>query len=289
MLKIGNPKTFEKAKILFYGRPGTGKTVLVGSADAYTDTSKMLFLSVESGESVLKKHYPNVKVVSIGDYKDFNEAYLFIRNHAQLLEIYRNTDSDEEQKKIAQALHDLEYNTFGDNPAEPTIYKSVGIDTLTEVQQYSMSFVKGEDLKSKSLLDISTNKISDWNHNNESMNNLIRMFRNLPIHVIMASHVKEVQNKENGEISMIPMLSGKLASNLAGFFDIVGYMDTFNLDEQVRLVENGVLDEVKEFCNVAYFSPNQVKCDGKSRYPLSSYMILPTIEKIVEEIKGGLA
>ena len=86
--------------MLVYGDPGVGKTVLAGSASQVEAMSPVLFIDVEGGTMSLRNRYPDVEVVRVSSWSDMTSLYNDIAN----------TDS----------------------------YKTIVLDSLTEIQKFSM-------------------------------------------------------------------------------------------------------------------------------------------------------
>ena len=62
-------KPSEKLTWLVYAAPGTGKTLLAGSASEVEAMSPVLLIDIEDGSSTLAHKYPDVEVVKVSDWK----------------------------------------------------------------------------------------------------------------------------------------------------------------------------------------------------------------------------
>lgn len=97
-------------------------------------------------------------------------------------------------------------------------YKTVVIDSITEVQKKSM-----DDILIKA--GVQTPRMNDWGENIRQISNMCRLFRDLPMNVIFLAHESIEKDEETGETSRRLSVNGqKLPEEIAGFVDCVGYM-----------------------------------------------------------------
>lgn len=171
-------------KILVYGYPGVGKTVFASTANDDPRTKPALFIDFEGG--TLSIADKDIDVVRVTEFKQFNEIYEFLRtqNH----------------------------------------YKTVILDSITEIQKLNMLGLMAEAVKLNPNKDPDRPLIDDWGKSTEQMRKLIRHFRDLPMHVIITALAQEVKDERDGSITVKPSLPGKLADEICGMLDIVGYL-----------------------------------------------------------------
>lgn len=187
--------------IMVYGDPGVGKTVLAGSASIVEKMSPVLIIDIEGGTLSLNRDYPGVEVIRIGTWSDMQKVY------------------DE--------LYDGKHG-----------YKTVVLDSITEIQKFSMYGIMKELLKTDPSRDPDVPGMREWGKNIEQVRRLIRAFRDLPINTIITALAKSERDARTGVTKTTPSLSGKLANEVAGFLDIVVYMYT-------KVVQNEDGAEVK--------------------------------------------
>jgi hypothetical protein len=175
--------------ILVYADSGTGKTTLAGSASEVEDMYPVLVVDIEGGTESLRHTYPNVDVVRVRTW-----------NEMQLL-----------------------YDTLqsGDHP-----YKTVVLDSLTEIQKFSMYQIMEDLIKSNPDRDPDIPSMREWGKNIEQLRRFVRAFRDLDMHTIFTALVRVDKNPRTGLETRKPMLSGKLADEVAAFLDIVVYYYT---------------------------------------------------------------
>ena len=140
-------KVIEKSptiNVLVYGKPGSGKTILSGSASMVPEMSPVLLVDIEGGTNSLRNTYPDVDTVRVTSWPELLE--------------------------ICDYLAD-----------ENTHYKTAVFDSLSEIQKlnmyYNMRKAGKNPMEEKADWD-------DWGKNLESMRFFVRATRDLPINVI---------------------------------------------------------------------------------------------------------
>lgn len=267
--------------MLIYGPFGSGKTILAASAELCDETSHALVADAEGGFKSVRDFGYRVDSFKINTFKAFNGLYEFARTHAKLRDIYKVTDPDsKEHKEAATKLITLEA-WLKKKPVEsittPTLYNTMIVDSLTEVQKYAMYHILGVDINVVALdHDVSIPKIQDWGKNAEMLRMLVRAFRDLDMHTIFTALDHTDKDESDGKIMVAPSLPGKLSKEIPAFVDIVGYM---------HVVPNKLKpDQPQRMLQVQPMG----KYNAKSRYKaLGTYIEDPTIKKMVELIKNG--
>lgn len=191
--KVTNVKdNFSKLKILIYGPSGCGKTVLAGSICEVDALNPTLGIDIEGGMASLAAFgYENLTLTATKTYSSGDDNFVKAKNF-----IVEN----------------------------PTEFASCIIDSMTELQDLVLQEKMRKMKKEEPDLNI-------WGLTASTLGTAIRQIRDLPINVVVTALEKEITNKDTGEVRYAPNLSGKLASALPGFFDIVGRMTTFRDSE----------------------------------------------------------
>ena len=181
----------QKFNQLIYGESGVGKTRLSGSADDVPEMRKVLVMDVEGGTETLRHTYGDVDVVRVKTWKEVQRLYdtLYVDLHG---------------------------------------YTTIVIDSLTELQKFSMSqimvdIVLAAEQKGETR-DADIPSIREWGKNIEQIRRFTRAFRDLECNCIFTALVREDKDPMKGIIKKRPYLSGKLASEVAAFMDIVSFM-----------------------------------------------------------------
>jgi len=174
--------------MLIYGKSGVGKTRLAASASQVESMSPVLLIDVEGGTFSIRDVYPSVDVLRVRDWDEMQEVY--------------------------NELYDGSHR-----------YKTVILDSLTEIQKFSMINIMIDLLKDPRNNDRDPDipSIREWGKNIEQIRKMVRAFRDLPISTIFTALVVEDKNVKTGAVEKKPSLSGKLSGEVAGFLDIVSY------------------------------------------------------------------
>jgi hypothetical protein len=111
---------------------------------------------------------------------------------------------------------------------EPYMYRTVVLDSISELHKYLVYKFTGVDI-GKTKLDEELEKMESWQPAQELFRLLIRSFRDLPMHSIFIAaesiEPAERNKKRNPHAGQaLPKLAGQMAGDVAGFIDIVGYL-----------------------------------------------------------------
>lgn len=246
---------------LFYGPFGDGKTHLAGTAALVPEMRDVLYISLEGGEKTLRSIMRMCKsnnvdpscimVMPIQNFKQYAQLYETLKKHilfrdsgnldglrmieaqlrgVELLQKVGWMPKESDPKKVVAEMtaaisalsKDTEkLKTLIPNPKQ---FKTVITDSLTEAQKYCMYQILG--------IDPTTHKIDqepdsaewkDWGSSREMIQMLVRRFRDLDIHAIFVAGVDETEDAKKRKY-FTPMLPGKLAKDVQGLVDIVGYI-----------------------------------------------------------------
>ncbi len=202
-------------KGLVYGDYGVGKTTLVASAADVPEMSDVIFIDAESGTKVIEDR-DDIDVVTITAYSQFARIYEYLKLHCKA----RDANDIDTLRKLESMFKRI--------PAEqietPKRYKTVIVDSLTEVQKYCMYQLLGIKV-GEAILDVEPDapQFSEWNKSAEMIRLLVRSFRNLDMNVLFVCSRDEDKDERN-QFVFVPNLPGKLALEINGFFDMVGFM-----------------------------------------------------------------
>lgn len=172
--------------MLVYGDSGVGKTTFAGSADDCPDLRPVLMIDFEGGTESLVRSYPDVQQVRVTTWKEMQAVY------------------DELQRG-------------------KTGFRTVILDSLTEIQKFNMYSIMEDLQKMRPDLDPDVPTMREWGKNLEQMRKFVRAFRDLPMNTIFTALKKDDKNDRTGMVTTMPSLSGKLAGEVAAFLDIVAY------------------------------------------------------------------
>jgi phage nucleotide-binding protein len=236
-IRVGEFRRERKINMLIYGNPGVGKTILACSADDIPECRKVLHLDIEGGTMSVEKRYPKVEFIRITDWD-------------QLWNIY----------------NDLLRNAYD--------YSTIIIDNLSEAQKIGMKAIMDVAKLRDPDIEEEVPRQRDWGIILERMRLMVRAFRDLPTHTIITAHEKEETQQRTGLGIFKPSLSGKLANEVAGFFDVVVRMYVQEVDgESTRILATAA-------------SEDYIAKDRSDSLP--EYMTNPTMQKIFQIMNGEI-
>lgn len=183
-----------KVNIMVYGDSGVGKTTFAGSCIEIEEFQPLLFVDVEGGTLSIREKYPEVDTVRVKSFSDMQKIYD---------ELYRGQSS----------------------------YRTVVLDSLSEMQKFSMDGIMQETVKENPDRDPEVPGLREWGKNSEQIRRMVRAFRDLPLNTIFTCLAK-TDKDQRGKTITRPMLPGKLGSEITGFLDIVLYMYMKQVDEK---------------------------------------------------------
>jgi hypothetical protein len=247
----------------------------VGTASEHEPMGKVLFIDVESGDLTLHR-WPEMHVVGIDKYSDINTIYAWLKHHVQHRDIYLFSEQPEAKAKAREILVQLQQKLFPtyDGKEEPFLYRTVILDSLSELQRYSMYQLTGTIIGMASLA-VEPGKAGwdEWGKSTDMIRLLIRSFRDLNIHTIMVCSETMSANAEKKKSPITVNLPKKLAEDVPGFFDIVGYLAA-NVHAQTGTTERRL-----------YLNPGQ-NFMAKNRFGFDKQFIeSPTMAKVMALVK----
>jgi len=201
-------------KFLLYGEYGTGKTTLAGTAQDVPDMANVINIDAEGGNKVLANR-GDIPSVTIRDYDRFSNVYEYLRAHC----MFRDNNDIEMLKSSEAYFRGIDAKTI----KQPRIYNTVIIDSLSEVARYCMYKLMGVNIETTRLDQIPLRpEYAEWNSRQEMMLLLVRKFRDLPMHVIFVCS-RQWDKDEMNRRFFGPNIQGKLANDIQGFMDHVGF------------------------------------------------------------------
>ena len=238
-------------KLFVYGNYGTGKTRLAGSSVLVPEMHDVLMIDAEAGDLTIatdddamgtdsRNHIDRIRVST---FKEFARVQEFLKLHCQL----RDAGDDAKLKQLEMKLR----SDF-DEDAPPRKYKTVIIDSLAEVESFSMYQLLG--ITDRTGLDEETASAewSEYKKNNTQILRAVRAYRDLPLNVIMTSASAYVQDDKKRFIYQ-PALTGKLSKQVQGFMDIVMFL-TMSTGKDGEVVRRGYIQPGPQYDAKSRFS-----------------------------------
>lgn len=282
------PVTSEKRskylKILLYGIQGGGKTTLAGSACNIDAASDVLLVTAEGGDLVFKNN-PRITRPELIDMmratriEQVQNVYQWLRYH-----ILARDQNDEVELRNLQNMAffgrkditEAEANELAPDFEFTRLrrYKTIIIDSLTDIEAQNMNHIMGvTDQGFIAGDDLNPAGYTEFRKNNNTIQQLVRSFRDLGIHVIILCG-QRYSKDEKQQFHYNPWLTGQLSTQIQSFVDIVGYMVVSQADPSQPDVRR------------LYVQPqNAVKFDAKCRIAnfTKPFFENPTFEDILRE------
>jgi hypothetical protein len=209
-------------KGLVYGEYGAGKTWLLGTAADVPEMQDVIMVSAEGGDLTLDPYDPdhnfgNIDPVRVNSYSQVARIYDYLKLHCH----FRDLHTKEADEKLAN----LQKIVMPDQAPDERLrrYKTVIIDSLTEVEVYCMNQLLGVNDATKIDEESTAAEWAQYRQQHMMVQRLIRNFRDLPMHVLFTAARAYIQDENKRQIYS-PMMTGKLAGQIQGFMDVVGYL-----------------------------------------------------------------
>jgi len=201
-LNVTPPGTDNFLKQLIHADSGVGKTHYIGTAGEDPNTGPVLLLDCEGGTDTLRG-WPGV------DVKPIRSMYELQVAHEEL----------------------FKYNQGW--------YKTVALDSLSEIQDIDMRLVMKE-AKEKSKdpdnFNIDVPSPREWGIGRNHVRIVVRGFRDLPMNVIVTTLTNTIV-KEGKADRFVPALPGKLGYEIPGFMGIVGWYHFTDSGQKARVMQ----------------------------------------------------
>lgn len=209
-------------KLLVYGDYGVGKTYLAGTAADVADMQNVILLSAESGELTLdstdKHNFDSIDSIKVTGFMQASKIHGYLFSHCQA----RDAGNTDRLKALQAEVSGVDVADIADEDVK--VYRTVVIDSLTELEQYCMMQLLGIDEKSSWETSGKSAEWSEYKKQYNMMTRLVRAYRDLSMHVIFLCSRKYTTDDSNRQLFQ-PQLTGKLAGAVQGFVDIVGYLE----------------------------------------------------------------
>jgi hypothetical protein len=220
----------KKIKLLAYAKPGVGKTSLVGTAADVPQMRDVLVISAEGGELTMLNNpriagTEYIDCIQVRTFTQLQSVKDFLFAHCT----HRNSGDDEKLRNLQNMVF------VGSDAAEPGArlrrFNTVIIDSLTEINDYSMMNILGITQATNLNADVNSAEFKEYKQNHTKMQLLVRQYRDLDMHVLMTAHADWTQDEQKRHHWSLA-LTGKLSGQVQGFFDIVAFMMAGQATEQ---------------------------------------------------------
>ena len=233
---VSSVQTHERyLKMLVYGKPGAGKTTLMGTAADVDSMQDIFMINAEAGdmaifENPLIKNSDTIDMASPNNYRQFVKMYEYLSAHHKYRDIYAADPNSDRGKQAREILIKHQSSVAGIDPeefeGEPRTYYTIIIDSLTEIERMAMDNFLGAG-ETPGEIDISEDvkvaEFKEYKQVNNTVNRIMRAFKYMPYHLLVVCGADYQQN-EMKQFVWAPSLTGKLTTQVQGYFDLVGYL-----------------------------------------------------------------
>jgi hypothetical protein len=240
-LQVASPGETGYINMLVYGEPGVGKTRLAGSSVFVSDMCPVLLMDFEGGTLSLA-----------GDMRDIDVI----------------------RPKTLQEIDKLYGILYDENP-----YRTVIVDSLSELQKVLMQAIMQEVVKKDPERDPDIASQREWGKNSEQVRAFVRAFRDLPCNTIFTALADESKDERSGINRVRPALPGKLKGEVGGYVDEVLYMYLREIQVQ------GMKEREIRSLLLTNGTERQVAKDRSGQLPL--IIESPTMQIISTHMKGN--
>lgn len=162
-------------------------------------------------------------------------------------------------------------------------YKTVVIDTTTNLQEIAMKFVMGKEQNWDATKDMDMPTKRDWGGLSQVLKRWLIEFRDLPMNVVFIAQEKRSSDDDidADTVSVFPQLSASVRGILGGAVDVIG--NTYIRETEV----NGKV--INKYCMRIGSNPKYL---SKCRVPAGSYcppsIVNPTFEGLNKIMRGEI-
>ncbi len=215
-------------RALFYGDSGSGKTRLIGSAMECAATSPLLVLNARGQPISLRAYDPRPLVLTIEKMTDFNVVWDWFMAGQPTHDWNPGQPPKTTVDEMCEYLYHLPHYTSPEGvyrEGSPSKFKSIAIDSITQVQRISLDGVVGNAQKKPGDMPQQT-QIQHWGRTLAQLTKLADLFYQLPVNVFINALTRHNEIKALGITMYHPFLWGQSALEVPSYAELVGRLVT---------------------------------------------------------------
>jgi len=191
----------------------------------------VIYIDAESGDMVLNDN-PRIKLpdeiehVRVTNFLQVARVQEFLKSHCAR----RDSNDVVGMRTVEAMLKGVDPETIG----EPRRFRTVVIDSLSEIEAYCMyGLLKVNEgaILTGAADEIDVARFDEFRKLNMMIQVLIRALRDLPMHVLFVC-AQQYSQDELKRFHYGPQMTGKLAAQIQGFVDIVGFLKAAAPDDK---------------------------------------------------------
>lgn len=243
-------------RLLVFGAGGSGKSTLISSFDDAMDGKRVLILEAGGNPISIIDRDPEPLVVTIERTSDLDRIYSFLMNQGP--------------------KHPIR-SELGIGP--DVEIGAVALDTLTEMQLIVTDELLNITAKPTGFRKI---QIQEWGDITGNTIHWVRMFRNLPLHLIIACQERHLYDQLTETTDNVPMLRGQGGEAVPAYADLACRLVRKPYREKPKPGERGGRPQLK---TVAFFEPGTTWFAKNQVAPgVLEEMVDPTGNKILSAV-----
>lgn len=246
-------------RLLVFGAGGTGKSTLIASFDQAMNGKRVLILEAGGNPISIMDLEPEPVVVSITATTDLDRIYSFLLNQ-----------SDKHPLRSELGLPpDMEFG-------------AVAFDTVTELQLLIMDELLNIKAKPTGFRKV---QIQEWGDITGNTIHVVRMFRNLPLHLIVACQERHEYDDLTELTNSVPMIRGQGGEAIPAYADLACRLVRKPYREPSQPGQQKTVGGKSTIKTVAFFEPGTTWFAKNQAAPgLLTELVDPTGEKILSAV-----
>jgi len=148
----------------------------------------VLIINAEAGDLSLAA-FEGVDSITVQDFKTLGRINEYLKQHCKA----RDAGDKERLAELEANVRGIDVKDIG----EPREYRTVILDSLTELEAYCMNQLLGINDTTTLDEEVQSAEWSEYKKNHTMMQRVVRAFRDLPLHVIFTAS-EQYQQDEKG-------------------------------------------------------------------------------------------